>query len=143
MKPGQDDTQRTGEPDRLLLQTRRLAGRAASSRTGRAAETLPILVAQAPRSLARRASHGVCSSGFMTLPGVAQPVLRAGLRALAGWGGDHDGLDAGEGYCRFRAEACLGEQPGVLRFGAPAAREDGDQADVQVLGEVRRVVVGN
>ena len=80
--------------------------------------------------LARRASPGVRSSASMTPPGATQPVLHVGLRASAGRDGHHYRLDAGEGHCRLRTEACLGEQPRVLRLGAPAARENGDQPDV-------------
>jgi hypothetical protein len=59
------------------------------------------------------------------------------LRASAGWGGRYHGLDAGEAYGRLGVEAGLGEQPRVFRLGAPAARQDGEQPDVQVLREVR------
>jgi len=78
----------------------------------------------------------------MTPPDVAGLVVGASLRGPTVRGGRYHELDAREACCWLGAEARLGEQPRVLRLGAPAARKDGEQPDVQVLREVRWVVVG-
>ena len=94
------------------------------------ARALPVLVPRVP--LARQASPGVS----MTLPGVAGSFCTP-AGASASRDGHHYGVDAREACCWLGAEARLGEQPRVFRLGAPAARNDGKQPDVQVLREVR------
>ena len=97
-------------------------------------------VASGVRSVRRPVVGGIprCPlSPFMTPPGVAEFFLCGDLRASAGRGRGYHGLDACQAYGCLGMEARLVEQPRVLRFGAPAAGEDGEQPDVQVLGEVR------